>query len=824
MFAPLQKKRAAQVDFPRLPDWQRALSKTGGTFMRIRFLLAATALASVLAPTLALAQAANVGEVIVTARKRQETILNVPVVETALPRQQLERFQVQDLKDVATKVPGLTMSDAVLTIGSQIALRGIGTNTLDAGVDQSIALNLDGLQLTNGLAYSAGMFDVGQVEVLKGPQALFYGKNSPGGVISIRTADPTDAFEVIGRVGREIVAKENRAEVIVSGPVNDQLRLRLAALWDRSDGYFNMTGVSMPILGGLAPAHATGPLDTNYMIRGTALWRPTNDFDARLKINFTHDREEEAGHQQVGSCPDGTGPVPGFGVPFLANNDCTLNRNVENLDADPAAFPGIRNGGVPFLDTNQRFGTLELNYHPRSDVTVTSTTGYYHVLTDGLLDTPPASGSGPSLGADNHFTRRDVTQELRVNSDFAGPLNFTAGGYFQDAEVKNLITLLGNTTIGLPGLLVQGSHDLKIRAYSGFGQVRWKVVPQVEVALGARWSHETRSDTAYILSLPQPFLVPLATPEIKSDNLSPELTITYKPADNITAFGSLKKGYKSGSYNITVVASPGEDNSFGDEKVQGGEVGLKTRWLDRRLAANLALYNYRYEGLQVGTAEPPINGIPITKTVNAGGALVYGVDFDTAYRPEFIDGLEGHAAVEWNHARFKTLDNVPCWGGQTIAEGCTQVLNDATGLFTAQNLNGAPLVRAPQWQTTFGFSYETPIGNDLTLVFASDTQYSSKYLTTLGTRADFYQPSFFKTDVNITLRGPRDRWEFSLIGKNLNDALTSQHCDPFNVANGIFPGQITGGTARGPAGIDETQCFVDRGREVWLRLTLKPFS
>ena len=792
--------------------------------MRLGLLLAATALGSALVPALAFAQDATLGEVIVTARKRQESILNVPVVETAIPQKQLERFQTQDLKDIATRVPGLTLSDAVLTIGSQVSLRGVGTNTLDAGVDQSVALNLDGLQLTNGLAYSSGMFDVGQVEVLKGPQALFYGKNSPGGVISIRTADPTDTFEVIGRFGHEFEADENRAEVIVSGPVNDQLRLRLATAWDSSAGYFNMTGVPIPGLGGVAPPHSSGPPDKNYIIRGTALWRPTSEFDARLKVNFTHDREEEAGQQQVGSCPDGTAPVAGFGVPFLAGNDCKLNRNIENLDADPSAFPGIQNNGVPFLDTDQRFGSLELNYHLRPDVTLTSTTGYYHVLTDGLLVTPPASGAGPSLGADNHFTRHDVTEELRANSDFSGPLNFTAGGFFQDAEVKNLIILEGNTAIGLPALLTRGSHDLKIKSYSAFGQVRWKVIEPVEIALGARWSHETRSDTPYSLMTSTPILTPIPTPKIKSDNVSPELTITYKPADNITAFGSLKKGFKSGSFNVTSVAVPNTEISFGDEKVEGGEAGLKTRWFDRRLAANLAFYDYRYNGLQVGVSQPPINGIPVTQTVNAGGALVYGVDFDTAYRPAFIDGLEGHASVEWNHARFKTLDNVPCWGGQTVAEGCNQVLNPVTGLYTAQNLAGAPLVRAPEWQTSFGFSYETPIGNGMNIVLASDTMYSSKYLTALGNRSDFYQPSYFKTDVSITLQGPRDRWEFAIIGKNLNDALTSEHCDPFNVANGIFPGEVTGGTTRGPAGIDETQCFVDRGREVWLRLTLKPFN
>jgi outer membrane receptor protein involved in Fe transport len=267
-----------------------------------------------------------------------------------------------------------------------------------------------------------------------------------------------------------------------------------------------------------------------------------------------------------------------------------------------------------------------------------------------------------------------------------------------------------------------------------------------------------------------------------------------------------------------------QENSFGDEKAQGGELGLKTRWLDRRLAANLALYDYRYNGLQVGASET-VRGLPITRTVNAGGALVYGVDFDASYRPASIEGLETHGAFEWNHARFKTLNNAPCWAGQTIAEGCTEVLNPSTGLFTAQNLAGAPLVRAPDWQANFGFSYETPIGNGLTVVLSNENQYSSKFLTNLGDRADFFQDAFLKTDVALTLKGPRDRWEVSLIGDNLSNAQTTQHCDAANFANGVvFGGEVTGGTTRGPAGAAEVACFVDRGREVWLRLTLRPFN
>ena len=218
-------------------------------------------------------------------------------------------------------------------------------------------------------------------------------------------------------------------------------------------------------------------------------------------------------------------------------------------------------------------------------------------------------------------------------------------------------------------------------------------------------------------------------------------------------------------------------------------------------------------------------GIPFVRTLNAGSSLIYGVDFDASYRPEFVDGLELHGALEWNHARFKNLHGVPCWGGQTIAQGCNESFNSATGLFTATGMDGYPLQRAPDWQAYFGFSWETPIGNDMSITLANDNQFSSSYLTVLGpNRPDFFSPHFFKTNASITLHGPKNRWDVSIIGNNLGDVLSRDNCSAFNFQGSLFGAQVTGGTGRGAAGIDEAACFMSRGREIWLRLTYRPFS
>jgi iron complex outermembrane receptor protein len=778
-------------------------------------------------PGAAAAQPNQLTEIIVTARKRQESILNVPIVETALPQQQLERMQTKDLKGIATLVPGLAIGDNLLSIGTTISIRGVGTSAYDPGVDQAVSLNIDGMQFSQGLAYTSGMFDMGQVEVLKGPQSLFYGKSSPGGVISVRTADPTDRFELIGRVGHEFEANEWQGDIIVSGPVTDTLKLRFATTFGHQDGYYKNAATGLAATGALNPAHSRIGPDKHYQLRGTALWTPTKEFDARLKINQVYDHDTYAGTEQYVLCPDGvTSPI---GIPFLGGNEnCKRDRTVNLVDYNPAAFPGVPNGGTPFLENTQTYGTLEMNYRIQPELTLTSVTGYYTIHSQSLVNTTQTTFAAPFASVTNHFKRHDWSEELRLNSDYVGPVNFTLGGLIQRTGVGDLVTLGGNTFLSFPAFLIKGTNELDEKTNSVFGQVRWKVIPKVEVAAGARWTSERRSDDPFAYDAANnrtPTLIP--TPKIKSDKAAPELTVTYKPTDDWTVFGSVKKGYKSGSYDIATAATANMENSFRDEKVQGFEVGAKARLLDRRLVTNLAFYDYHYSDLQIGGISP-LAGIPTIITVNAGSALVYGIDYDVTYRPAMVDGLTLRGAVNWNEAHFQAFQNAaPCYGGQLISEGCNEVFSPALGVFLAQDWSGKPMIRAPKWQVNAGADYETGIGNDRKLVLSANSQFSSKYNTNLGFL--YYQKSFLKTDLSATIQGPRDRWEFSIIGKNISDERTAGTCNNFNASIGgpFVAGELPGGTGTNtPAvyGHDEVGCFMDRGREFWLRLTVKPFA
>jgi iron complex outermembrane receptor protein len=774
------------------------------------------------------------GDIIVTARKRQESILNVPVIETVLTPEVLINRQVTNITGLTQQVAGLQVGNNVLSVGAQISLRGVGTSSLDAGVDQSVSLNIDGLQLTQGASYAVGMFDMAQVEVLKGPQALFFGKNSPGGVISIRTADPGDELEVIARASYGFEAREKRGELIYSGPLSDTVGIRLAGMYSDDDGYFFNKATALPGTGAKNPSSDRYNATNEYILRGTLVWRPDPDVNVRLKINNTR-KKIFGGGAPMGSCPDGNGAPAG--IPFInPNDDCRIDRTAYIVDVDPAAFPEARNNGVPFQKYVTSFGTLEIGYNFAPQISLTSTTGYYHTRFDGLLNGVNSGYAGPTLIADNRFRRRDVTQEVRIDSDFTDkPINFLLGGYYQNARVSNRVWVGGNTAYRLPATLSSGINDVKIEVWSAFGQLRWKPVETLEIAGGVRYTDEKRhndaaSATSYFSRLTP---ITIANPNLHSKNWSPELTVTYTPTDDLTIFGALKQGYKSGSFIMTVPATPGADNSFKDERVRGGEVGVKARMLDRSLSLDTAFYYYKYDNLQVGANEVAQGGLPVIRTINAGKSKVYGIDLDLTYRPPTIEGLTARLSVNWNHARFTKFDGAPCSGGQRIQDGCDQVpvplapgtvITPTTKLFNGQDLAGVPLPKAADWTLNGGLDYDTSLGNSLKLGLGANVQYSSKFLKNLGrNRDDFFQPAFAKLNANVRVGAANDAWEVALIGNNLTDKYTAGNCTQFSGATGqILAPPVSGAAARNASGVDELACIPDPGRQVFLRLTLRP--
>jgi iron complex outermembrane receptor protein len=775
-------------------------------------------------------QLARPEEIIVTARKREESLIDVPVVSNVLTQDVLERTKTDNLFAVSSRVPALQLGDTVASVGTQVSLRGVGTTTINPTMDQSVSLVIDGLPLSQGVGYSAGMFDVAQIEVLKGPQALFFGKNNTAGVISLRSADPTDAAEVITRGGYEYEADEKVVDFIVSGPVADTLKLRFAGRYSDQTGFFTNDAEAIPGLGGRTPEFRSYAPTTELILRGTALYEPTDALTMRLKLNYNEQKMDGGSSPlQTVYCPEGTGGVPPNNVPFIGGDDCKTDRSLRLAWFDPAAYPGgLPNGAVQFQDRTTLFGTLDVNLDLSESLALTSVTGYFD--NDHLSMHQATSTGTTNAGASiTPFTNRQFTQELRLTSDFAAsPVNFMLGAFYLDGRQHNGTEFRGNTLLGLPRILQHGAYDVDISSTSLFGQLIWNITEQLELGAGARWTDEEREQRQFNFNPAQTPLgeVRRPDPKISSSNVSPEVTLTYKPTDDFTAFASYKTGFKSGSFNTITFTPPDRFNSFDDEEAKGGEVGIKTRMLDGRLTLNVAPYYYEYMDLQVGANEISDLGagnvVVILRTLNAASATVQGVDFDVSYALAAIDGLTLNAAVNYNEARYDSFANAPCGNGQTIAQGCSRIFNPATQRFSAQDLSGQRLVRAPDWSGYAGADYQMQVGSDLTLVLGGGANFTSAYSTTLVDLPGFEQEDFVKFNANVALRGRDDKWEAALIGQNLGNELTRGWCSNSNNQNGgVFGGQISGAVAGGPAGGDEAACFIERGRQVWARMSWK---
>ncbi|HVK79315.1 MAG TPA: TonB-dependent receptor plug domain-containing protein, partial [Verrucomicrobiae bacterium] len=180
-------------------------------------------------------------DIVVTARRRDERLIDVPVAVTAVSGETLENYSVSRMADLATLVPSMVTGRAASGSSASIFLRGVGSTALSAGFDQSVSFVIDGLPMSRGREISLPQFDIQNVEVLRGPQALFFGKNTTGGLISIRSNDPTDEFTAGFRTGYGTEGRELYGEGFVSGAITDTLRARLAFRLSDSEGAFTNT-------------------------------------------------------------------------------------------------------------------------------------------------------------------------------------------------------------------------------------------------------------------------------------------------------------------------------------------------------------------------------------------------------------------------------------------------------------------------------------------------------------------------------------------------------------------------------------------------------
>lgn len=798
------------------------------------------------------------GEVVITviARKNAESLQDVPVTVTAIGGEQLDRYQVDQIADVVNRIPSLTVLTGGSGAGGAITLRGVGSSAISAAFDSSVAFNFDGVQVSSARIVQAGFFDTQQIEVLKGPQSLYFGKSASAGVFSIRSADPTADWEVGGKGSYEFEEKGYTIGGYISGPITDTLGIRVAAQYNDIDELIDLEPST--------PASINPRGQTNFVGRVTLQWDPADRFNANLKLNYVRNRSDGANQFTDIDCgadgvadPSTLGLFPGLVLPSATTCDTNDSLFVNADQAPPLVGRApdqqagrdtfAERGGTPFGQTDIFYGRLKFDLDLSDALTLSWVSGYLDsraIDSDvfGYTGTGPAifgldeafyaanlppifqfpsalqaaNGPGIPLGIGGNIAEnetRQFTQELRLSSDYDGMFNFQVGAFYESRQIEfNTSQQAVNISLAGPDPVTGNTFDwykehfTKTETVSFFGSATLDITDDLELSGGIRWTDEQKVNTINVPYV-HSFLIPFgflqsgffAGPiNFSDDNFSPEATIKYRITDDINIYAAYKTGFKSG----------GIDNS-----------ALPSGGLAAAAAANdfsgLIFDSETTKGFEIGMKGQFFDR---ALTLNAS---VYRYVFDDlqvqnfdAQAVQFETLNAGELTSQGVDVDFNwrtPLEGLSISGAfaYTDAEFTDTFITDAgvdsiPGNADDTDLDGRTAARAPDFSGNIAIDWFIPLGDSLELGLNGNLAYSDSYLTNEDTlNDDLVQDSYVTLDGSISVGHPDSKWKLSLVGVNLTDKI------------------FTTSSGGRPFATDDQVVTQNRGRQVYVEASFK---
>ncbi|WP_235538656.1 TonB-dependent receptor [Sphingomonas sp. Root710] len=618
-----------------------------------------------------------VGEIVVTAQKRSESLQKIPLAVTAVTGADLERRGIRDVQGMVSSIPNLNLG---VNIGAaKVSLRGIGLENQSAAAEGSIAFHSDGVFLSRPITALASFYDVQQVEVLRGPQGTLYGRNATGGSINITTRKPTQDLS-----GYFNLTAGNYSRITVEGAVSgaivrDVLAVRVAFQTQNRDGFGKnvITGNDVDDLNSRA-------------IRGTVLFTPSERLTVDLKADYFRERDRAGAFHS----PGGAG-FSAPGVPIIRYGEAQggiLPTDLRDVSAEDDPQNVLKFWGVQG----------KITYALSDGIEISSLTAYRSTSNFGLTDL-----DGTNLPLVKQFRTEDSKQfseELQLSGK-ADRLSWLLGLFYFHENNKGITadplnparTLFFGPDILTTGFLAGGS--LKTDALAAFGQATYEVVDDLRITLGARYSSEKKTDHDDLaFDIFTPYEGSFATPQATLDrskrfkSFTPRVAVDYQMTPDVLLYASWSKGFKSGTYSLGAGTPPVDP-----EKVSAFEAGIKSQLFDRRLRLNLAGFYYDYKDLQVGKVVGTTSAT--LQLENAATATIYGLEaeFEARISPQFQ--IDGNAA--WLHARFDSYISAdparPFGDGTTLDNG-----------IPAFNLKGKRLSQSPEFAVFVGAQYRVP--------------------------------------------------------------------------------------------------------------------
>jgi iron complex outermembrane receptor protein len=655
-------------------------------------------------------QVGEIGEIIVTARKREESLLEVPVSMSVISGNEILARGSQDIRDLQNSVPNFSWSGNNTNMAPSVLLRGINSFVQNNGFESGIGFYVDGVVMADPEEANIDLFDVDRVEVLRGPQGTLFGRNATGGIVNVITKAPTDHLEVDAQAetGNLNLRSANAA---VRLPLGTEWRGSLSVFTTERDGYLKNLGPAGGTLGGWGRSAA----------RGALVYEPSDALKIDLRTDYLNDTGATPNAWKIASGP-GSSEQPGW---------FTMSQNTP-------AHEQRRQKGVSGTVT----AVMPAGY------VLTSVSALRDSVASGLLDDDFTAMNIATNGW--YWDRHQFTQELRFESSKNNSLQWLLGTYYfrHHANTKQIIGF-GPDFVGvIPGFFTDIGR-INTDAYAAFFNATWDISTRLNIFAGARYTSEHKHAFYQQFGIAAdglPDLGPIG-PSRTDHDISPTAgaSIALNESRSLRAYCKYSRGFKSGGFNTELLDTLAYF-TFAPEKVDTFEVGVKSPAFARRGFAMFSVFYSDYTNMQVNEQYIRSDGIQDSRINNAGHARISGAEMEVSASVGKL--LEVSSGIGYAGARFITYLN----GG---------------GLGT--NADGNRLAQVPKITASLSARYTPEISDVGRLVFLLQANYKSDVFHDSSNDPVGYIPGFVLVKASLGWEPRGGRWHVTLWSDNLLD-------------------------------------------------------
>lgn len=696
------------------------------------------------APASALAQAAAApagdDDIIVTAQKREQRLVDVPISITAVSGERLQDSGVKRSYDLAQTVPGLRIDEDGGNV--QPTVRGIGNQIAGPGVSPAVATYIDGFYQTGLQGLTFDFIGVESVQVLKGPQGTLFGRNATGGAIVVTTKNPSQIPEFEGLLGYGRF-NEVRAQVYGSAPLNDKLAMNVAVSYRRSDGFVKnvLTGRDAASL-------------ERWTVRGKLRWEPTDTFSAQLQVEHTDSDDGSAlAYNSYKGLNNVAALLPVFGASPPPEGVVAPTKRGQVANEYPNRFYG---------KDSKVYLTLE-NEFP-GFATLRSFTQYQKENYTYQIDFDATNAN--VYGAVQPTPIKTFSEEINLISEKSDKLDWVLGAYYFWSDAVNAPYHQHGIIIDGTGQVTTNAFYTRVKteSFAVFADATYNITDALHLTLGGRYSWEKSESQAQQNPDGIPTTVPAAfgggsppgpflTGSQKFKAFTPRAVLRYELAQDSNVYASYSRGFKGGGFAPTnFTATPGAIPQFNPEYVDAFELGYKGIFGSTRL--ELSAYYNKYKGQQVAFYTAGVGTIR-----NAANSRIYGVEaqFSTKLTDQFTVG----ANAAYTNGRYQSFP----LASRSLITGNVNFPAD-----------GLRMSRVPDWTGNIYGTYTVPVGDGS--VSATASLYGTSKVPLDPT--NFYvQKGYAILNGKITYALPGDNIKISVYGDNITSTTYTASILPF---------------------------------------------